>query len=95
MLKHSIPSLMFNNSCSRWYPCHFRLSIHFGSNIIIPSCNCSYVTLDDFWKNRSFYNIILSVSKVRNWKELQQILTRAERAATLYDFLTLEFNTLE
>lgn len=38
---------------------------------------------------------MLSVSKVRNWKDLKQVLTRAERAAILYNFLTLEFNTLE
>lgn len=88
MLKHNVPSLMFNNNCSRWYSCHFRLFIRFGSNIIIQCYNCSYVTLDDFWKSRSFY--MLSVSKVRNWKDLKQILTRAERAATLYSFLTLE-----
>lgn len=95
MLKHNVPSLMFNNSCSRWYYCHFRLFIHFDSSIIIQCYSCSYVTLDDFWKSRSFYNNMLSVSKARNWKDLKQILSRAERAATLYNFLTLEFNTLE
>lgn len=48
MLKHNVPSLMFNDSCTHGYSSNFRLFIHFGSNIIIHCYNCSYITLDDF-----------------------------------------------